>query len=154
MPKSGLEVALDSTVAIAVLNDRSGIGAWIQKFDEVFLPVPAIGELRFGALHSGRPAENLRRIEELISRCRVLEVRLGTTEVYARLRLGLRRKGRPIPENDLWIAALSVEHGVPLAATDSHFDELAEVQLEPYLSNYLYRPFPVPRAARGGASLM
>jgi tRNA(fMet)-specific endonuclease VapC len=45
-----------------------------------------------------------------------------TAEVYARLRLRLREKGQPIPENDLWIAAICVEHQLPLATLDGHFE--------------------------------
>ncbi len=51
-----------------------------------------------------------------------MNVTATTAEVYARLRLDLKQKGKPIPENDLWIAALCVEHHVPLAASDAHFD--------------------------------
>jgi tRNA(fMet)-specific endonuclease VapC len=132
MRTSGSRTVLDSTVAIAILNDDDGFGSWAEAFEEIFLPVPAIGELRFGALHSGRTVENLRKVNALLSRCRILEVRLETTDAYARLRLHLRKKGRPIPENDLWIAALCVEHGLPLATTDGHFDEFDNlVEFEP-----------------------
>jgi tRNA(fMet)-specific endonuclease VapC len=127
MPKSGDRIALDANAAIAILNDSGGFGVWIRNFRELFLPVPAIGELRFGALKSSRSVDNLRRIDELVSRCQVLDVRLRTTESYARLRLGLRAKGRPIPENDLWIAAICVEHGLPLATTDGHFEYIEEL---------------------------
>lgn len=127
---SGNRIALDTNAAISVLNDTAGSGLWIKNFEEVFLPVPAIGELRFGALKSRRAGDNLRRINELVSRCQILEIRLGTTEVYARLRLDLRRRGKPIPENDLWIAALCVEHGLSLATTDGHYEPIEELRTE------------------------
>jgi tRNA(fMet)-specific endonuclease VapC len=130
MPKSGRRIALDTNAAIAVLNDKDGSGLWVQSFEELFLPVPAIGELRFGALKSQRSLDNFRRIEALISRCQVLDARLQTTEVYARLRLDLRKKGKPIPENDLWIAALCVEHDLPLATLDGHFKDIDELRIE------------------------
>lgn len=130
MPKTGVRIALDSTVAIAILNDRGGYGAWIQGFTEIFLPVPVVGELRFGAVQSKRAAENLRRIDELITRSQVLDIRLATTEVYARLRLALKQKGKPIPENDLWIAAICVEYALPLATNDGHFAEVEELSLD------------------------
>jgi tRNA(fMet)-specific endonuclease VapC len=130
MPKSGNRIALDTNAAIAVLNNSSGAGTWIQRYEKLLLPVPAIGELRFGALKSQRFTENLRRIEALVSRCEVLEIGLRTAEVYARLRLDLRRKGKPIPENDLWIAALCIEHDLPLATLDGHFDDLEALRVE------------------------
>ena len=127
---NGNRIVLDTNAAISVLNDTAGFGLWVQNFEELFLPVPAIGELRFGALKSRRASENLRRIDALVSRCQILEIRLETTQVYARLRLDLRRKGKPIPENDLWIAALCVEHGLPLATTDGHFEPIEELNIE------------------------
>jgi tRNA(fMet)-specific endonuclease VapC len=131
MRKNGSRIALDATAAIAIFNDRGDSRSWVRQFEEVFLPVPVVGELRFGALKSTRTSENLRRINDLVSRSQILEVRLETTQVYARLRLNLRRKGKPIPENDLWIAAICAEHRIPLATTDGHFEEIDELDLEP-----------------------
>lgn len=87
-----------------------------------------VGELRYGALNSRKAEENLAEVERLVARCRVLDVTVATAAVYARLRLELRTKGKPIPENDLWIAASCVEHGLKLAAVDSHFDAIDGLQ--------------------------
>jgi len=118
---SGNSVALDTSVAIAVLAGQAG-ALLSQSPQEILLPVPVIGELRYGALNSRRSTENLAEIERLVSRCRVLDITALTATVYARLRLGLKAKGKPIPENDLWIAALCVEHQVTLVTLDGHFD--------------------------------
>jgi tRNA(fMet)-specific endonuclease VapC len=126
---TGAEIALDTNQAIAVLNATGDTTAWIQTFTDIYLPVVVIGELRFGALNSGRAAQNLRRIEQLVSRCRVLDATVGTAEVYARIRLHLKQKGKPIPENDLWIATLCVEHDLPLATSDVHFAEVDDLKV-------------------------
>ena len=118
---SGNSVALDTSVAIAVLAGQAGT-LLSQPPQDIVLPVPVVGELRYGALNSRRSAENLAEVERLVSRCRVLDITAATADVYARLRLGLKEKGKPIPENDLWIAALCVEHEVPLVTLDRHFD--------------------------------
>ncbi len=123
---SGNSVALDTSVAIAVLAGQAG-SLLSQVIEQIFLPVPVIGELRYGALNSRRSAENLAEVERLVARCRVLDVTSTTAVVYARLRLALKAKGRPIPENDLWIAALCVEHQVALASLDGHFDAIEEL---------------------------
>lgn len=130
IPKDGNKIALDTNTAIAILNQKAGPSQWIQEFEEVFLPVVVIGELRFGALKSKRIAANLLRVQDFVSRCQILEVQLQTTDVYARLRMGLRKVGRPIPENDLWIAAICVEHGLRLASADGHFDDVRELSVE------------------------
>ncbi|MEA2564785.1 MAG: tRNA(fMet)-specific endonuclease VapC [Acidobacteriota bacterium] len=129
MPKNGAKVSLDTNVAIAVLNNTGHAGEWIQDFDEVFLPVPVVGELRFGAINSGRPEKNLARIEAFVDSCSVLDIRLSTTDIYSVVRLGLKRKGKPIPENDVWIAAVCIEHGLSLATSDGHFREVEGLTL-------------------------
>jgi tRNA(fMet)-specific endonuclease VapC len=128
---AGSEIALDTTVAIAVLNGTGDAGAWIQGFTRVCLPVTAVGELRFGALNSGRVAQNLARIEALVASCDVLTQDLDTAATYARLRLDLRRRGRPLPENDIWIAAACVQHAIPLVPADAHFHEIGELAVVP-----------------------
>jgi tRNA(fMet)-specific endonuclease VapC len=124
---SGDSVALDTSVAIDVLADRAE-SLTSQPITEFLLPVPVVGELRYGALNSRRAEENVAEVERLVARCRILDVTLATAEVYARLRLDLKKKGKPIPENDLWIAALCVEHQVKLAAVDGHFDAVDGLQ--------------------------
>jgi tRNA(fMet)-specific endonuclease VapC len=124
---SGNSVALDTSVAIDVLADRAQ-SLTSQPISEFLLPVPVVGELRYGALNSRRAEENLAEVERLVARGRVLDITIATAEVYARLRLDLKKKGKPIPENDLWIAALCVEHDVKLAAGDSHFDAVDGLQ--------------------------
>jgi tRNA(fMet)-specific endonuclease VapC len=124
---SGYSVALDSSVAIDVLADRAE-SLTSQPIAEFLLPVPVVGELRYGALNSTRVEQNLVEVERLVARCRILDVTVATAQVYARLRLDLKQKGKPIPENDLWIAALCVEHNLPLAFVDSHFDAVDGLQ--------------------------
>jgi tRNA(fMet)-specific endonuclease VapC len=124
---SGNSVALDTSVAIDVLADRAA-SLTSQPITEFLLPVPVVGELRYGALNSRRADENVAEVERLVARCHILDITLATAEVYARLRLDLKKKGKPIPENDLWIAALCVEHQVKLAAADSHFDAVDGLQ--------------------------
>lgn len=124
---NGNRVALDSSVAIDVLAGRAE-SLTTQAITEFLLPVPVIGELRYGALNSRKADENLAEVERLVARCHVLDITLATAAVYARLRRQLKTKGKPIPENDLWIAASCVEHDVKLAASDGHFDAIDDLQ--------------------------
>ena len=124
---NGSSVALDTSVAIDVLAGRAE-SLTAQAISEFLLPVPVIGELRYGALNSRKADENLAEVERLVARCRVMDITLATAAVYARLRLQLKPKGKPIPENDLWIAASCVEHDVKLAAVDGHFDAIDDLQ--------------------------
>ena len=126
---SGSRIALDTNQAIAVLNDMGDAGNWVRTYQEVCLPLPVVGELHFGALNSRRAEENLRRADALVARCEVLEPDVATAQTYARIRLELKRKGRPILENDVWIAALCVQHDIPFATADAHFTEISALQV-------------------------
>jgi len=126
---NGRDIALDTNQAIAVLNNTDDSGRWIAGFSMVHLPVPVVGELYFGALKSRRANDNRQRVEALVNRCRVLDVNVTTAEVYAGVRLRLKDAGKPIPENDVWIAALCVQGGVPLATSDEHFAHVGALEV-------------------------
>lgn len=118
---TGNSVALDTNHAIHLLNDDPVVVEWLKGFTELCLPATVLGELRFGSMKSARPQANLAKVDRLAARCTNIDVTAKTADVYARLRLQLLRKGRPIPENDVWIAATCLEHALPLATTDGHF---------------------------------
>ena len=120
-PKSGSDIALDTNQAVALLNGSGAIGTWVAAFSTIYLPVPVIGELYFGAENSKRVGENRARVAKLLTRTVALPLSEHTAEVYARTRAELKRLGRPIPSNDLWIAAVCLEHDLALATLDAHF---------------------------------
>jgi tRNA(fMet)-specific endonuclease VapC len=68
-------------------------------------------------------------VDQFVSRSTVLSISMTTAGIYAQLRLSLQRKGRPIPENDVWIAAVCMEHGLPLATRDAHFRHVEGLQV-------------------------
>jgi tRNA(fMet)-specific endonuclease VapC len=118
---TGNSVALDTNQAVHVLNDVPEVVAWLNSFDQLLLPVTVVGELLYGAMNSAKAADNVARVDALLTRCGVLENTVATSRIYAALRRDLRQRGRPVPENDLWIAAACVERGLPLATDDAHF---------------------------------
>jgi tRNA(fMet)-specific endonuclease VapC len=91
------EFALDTSVAIRFLNGDVAITERVLALPEIILPVIVVGELLFGAENSTRPLKNLPRYLEFISACVVLPLTRETATIYARTRLLLKRKGRPIP---------------------------------------------------------
>ncbi len=122
--------ALDTNQAINILNGTDGTGRWAVSLWEVCLPVTVVGESLFGAINSNRIEENLAAVENLVVRSRVLPTDAMTTRAYGQIRARLKKKGTPIPENDVWIAAVCVQHAIPLATSDAHFsyiDELAVI---------------------------
>lgn len=104
------EIALDTSVAIRFLNGDTAITARVLALPEIILPTVVVGELLFGAENSTRSLQNLPRYLEFVSACVVVPLGRETAAVYAQTRLALKRKGRPIPMNDVWIAAQCLEH--------------------------------------------
>jgi tRNA(fMet)-specific endonuclease VapC len=78
--------------------------------------------LYFGAMKSTRASENLRIVEAFLSHSIVLPCDLQVAHAYADIKLGLKRQGTPVPENDIWIAAVALAHDLVLATRDRHFD--------------------------------
>jgi tRNA(fMet)-specific endonuclease VapC len=121
-------LAVDTNVAIAALAGEAAASAGLRAAGLLFLPVPVLGELRYGALNSARPADNSAVVERFASQCAALPADTGTATVYAEIRARLKRRGTPIPENDVWIAAICIQHALPLATRDSHFAEVEQLQ--------------------------
>ena len=91
------------------------------------LPVIVVGEYRFGIKQSRYRVKYEEWILRMISKCRVLDVDMRTAEAYADIRVELRRKGQPIPGNDIWIAALGRQHDLPILSRDRHYDAVSGI---------------------------
>lgn len=114
---------LDTNAVSALAKEDSGIKAILAASrTELALPVVVIGEYRYGIAQSNRSAILARWFEDLIAGSFVLDVVDETTHHFAAVSLELRRIGKPIPDNDIWIAALCRQHNLPLLSRDRHFD--------------------------------
>ncbi|HMD31935.1 MAG TPA: type II toxin-antitoxin system VapC family toxin [Candidatus Acidoferrales bacterium] len=96
--------------------------------ERLAVPVIVLGEFRLGIAQSRHRAEYEVWLREWIGAVTVLEITEGTTNHYAAIGLQLKRIGKPIPANDLWIAALCRQHGLPLLSRDRHFDLVEGLQ--------------------------
>ena len=114
-----------------MILDTNALSAWADGDEEflgslptsrVALPVIVIGEYLWGLRKSRHRAALEGWLANAIGGSRVLPITLATTVAYADVREGIQAKGRPIPQNDTWIAALALEHDLPIISRDSHFD--------------------------------
>jgi tRNA(fMet)-specific endonuclease VapC len=96
----------------------------------IFTPSIVLGELYYGARKSTRVPENLARIEEFAARSTVLVCDTETARRYGEIKDRLRQKGRPIPENDIWIAAIALQYELTLVARDAHFENVDDLKVE------------------------
>lgn len=119
---------LDTNIIIALFADEAVIKNNLAQASEVFMPSIAIGELCYGARKSGRSQPNLVRIDDLIANSIVLECDAETAQKYGEVKNKLRLKGRPLPENDIWIAAVALQHKLVLVTRDAHFQEVEHLK--------------------------
>lgn len=127
---SGNKLALDTNIVIALLNGDQTLWQWLQKFDPLSLPVPVVGELIFGAENSQQVEKNLYAVQNFVDRSRIMEITANTARVYGKIRTDLKNQGTPIPENDVWIAALCLEEEATLVSLDKHFSSVAGLQIK------------------------
>ena len=124
------EILLDTNVIIALFEQDESVLAHLQETASVFVTAIAIGELYYGAHKSARRTENLQRVQEFADANTVLACDDRTALVYGRVKNGLRQKGTPIPENDIWIAALAFQHDLALVTRDGHFSAVSGLRIE------------------------
>ena len=94
----------------------------LQQASELAVPVIVLGEYQYGIRLSRHRSRYESWLTELLATCRVLVVDERTAGLYAEVRHQLKRSGHPIPENDIWIAALARQHNSPLVTRHQHFD--------------------------------
>lgn len=121
-------VLLDTNIVIALFADEVIVKSNLAQASEVFIPSFVIGELCYGARKSRRIEANLARIDELVADSTILECNAETARQYGGVKNKLRLKGRPLPENDIWIAALAIQHDLILVTRDAHFQEVESLQ--------------------------
>ena len=112
---------LDTNAAIAHMSGDKDILKVLDEAVDVFLPSIVLGELYFGAYKSTRVESNLIEVEILALSGAAIACDVGTARIYGRIRNELQSKGRPIPQNDVWIAAIAVQHNLTLLTRDEHF---------------------------------
>jgi predicted nucleic acid-binding protein len=124
----GSNVILDTNGLSALADGDPALAPILRRASSIAVPVIALGEYRYGIRQSRDRARYERWLAAFIPAYLVLGVDETTAERYAEIREELKRIGRPIPSNDLWIAALARQHALPLLSRDQHFDSVPGVK--------------------------
>jgi predicted nucleic acid-binding protein len=123
---------LDTNALSAFVDGDTGVGAILRGQARAAIPVIVLGEYRYGIAASRHRVAFESWLEAHLRQFDVLEVTEETALAYALLRVALRRSGRPIPANDAWIAALALEHRMPVLSRDEHFDVVPGLHRQPW----------------------
>jgi tRNA(fMet)-specific endonuclease VapC len=125
-----VRLALDTNAYAALGRQDAQVVELVETALHVVVPLPVIAELRAGFRSGSRSADNERHLLRFLAApgVEVVSPDEGTTHHYAGLHAQLRRNGTPIPINDLWIAALVLQHDLVLLSRDRHFDHLPQLR--------------------------
>ena len=120
---------IDTNVITRLLTKDPLAVSLIQKIDNLFTSSIVIGELYFAAANSSKSEANLKSFKEVVSCMEIIPVDDAVCVSYAKIKLELKKKGRPIPDNDIWIAACAHAYGLSVATFDQHFSEISQIEL-------------------------
>ena len=121
---------LDTNALSAFIDGDPALWARLAAEDFVALPVIVLGEFRYGISGSRYRARYEQWLDQHLRDFEILGVTESTTLRYARVRTSLKKLGRPIPANDAWIAALALQHRLPVLSRDERFDAVPGLRRE------------------------
>jgi tRNA(fMet)-specific endonuclease VapC len=131
-----MRVLLDTNAYSALVENQPEIGRRVRIAGEVLISTVVLGELLFGFHNGSRYDQNRAVLERFLlePHVRVVTLTFATAERFGEIFTSLRRRGKPIPTNDIWIAAQAIEHESDLLSSDSHFqfvETLSWISLPP-----------------------
>jgi tRNA(fMet)-specific endonuclease VapC len=126
-----IRILLDTNAYSAFKRGEVRVIDEVARADEILVPAPVLGELRVGFKAGNKERRNLDELEEFLASRRVSVPAISerTALYYAEIYSGLRRKGTPLPINDIWIAACAEESGAVLISDDEHFKRITGLLL-------------------------
>ena len=121
---------LDTNIVIALFKNDDLVIKKLIEAQEIFISNITVGELYFGAYKSNRVESNIKQINNLVASNTILNCDSKTAKYYGQIKNKLKIKGKPIPENDIWIAAISIQYNLTLVSRDKHLQEIENLSLQ------------------------
>ncbi len=126
-----MKLILDTSAYSEFNRGNAKLKEWFQSDHEIIVPLIVVGELRAGFAAGNRRDDNEQLLQRFLDSPNVYTASITdeTTHVFAQAYLELRLAGTPVGTNDLWIAAISIEHQCPLLTVDSDFSRIKALEL-------------------------
>ena len=124
---------IDTCAIIDIFKNSQNVLQSIHDWkDTVYTSTTILGELYYGALHSNNSDKHLGQIKDILRTILILKPDKETAFQYASTREALTKQGNLIPANDIWIAAIAIQHGLKLFTKDIHFERIENLDLMLY----------------------
>lgn len=126
-----MKIIIDTSAYSNFNRGDINLRKWFITSNELLIPIIVIGELKAGFKAGNKSIDNDSILQRFIdsSNVNVINLSDSTTNHYAEIFIGLRKLGKPIGTNDMWIAALSLEHKAPLLTSDTHFKHIKNLKI-------------------------
>lgn len=125
---TGNKFLLDINIVIEVFDGNKEIANKINKLPEFYISAVVPGELYIGVNRVENKTKHLKKLNEFLELCSVLNIDSVTAKNYGEAIAALYKKGKPLPVNDVWIAATALQHNLTLVTRDNHFNEIEELK--------------------------
>jgi predicted nucleic acid-binding protein len=127
-----VRVALDTNRLTDLFQGDAALADRLGNCDEVWIPLVVLAEIKAGFYGGSQQHRNETLLRQFLAKPTVDVLLPGreTAEQYARLFVQLKRAGSPVPDNDLWIASLALEHDLTLITRDRHFQHIPQLLCE------------------------
>jgi len=128
-------ILLDTNIIIDVLKNDEATIKKLATYNKVYYPIIAIAELIYGAYNAQNTTKKLSEVEKIKTKGISLYVDYATTYEYGKIKSKLKQNGTPIPENDIWIAAIALQHQLPVFTNDKHFEKVENLEIISLIKN-------------------
>ncbi len=124
-----MKILLDSNAYSEFMRGNNRVREIVHGAEEILMSAVVVGEQLFGFRQGRRFEQNFAQLRSFLERPYVTFVPVGpvTADRYSRIMTALKAKGRPIPTNDVWIAAHAMETGADLVSADRHFEYVDQI---------------------------
>ncbi|GGC21115.1 nucleic acid-binding protein [Parapedobacter defluvii] len=127
---TGSNIILDTNIVIELFKGNPNVIKQLGVLPLVKISTVVLGELLLGAYRSSNFAKHVAQINGFLKKCELIGTDANTANAYAMIKAALLSKGKPIPENDIWIAAIARQHNLTLITRDAHFRQVEDISTE------------------------
>ncbi len=127
---TGNNLLLDTNIVIEAFADNKNITKRMNEYSDFSISAIVLGELYIGINRVVNKAKHLQKLESFLKLCDIIDINHNTAILFGEITAALQKIGKPIPANDVWIAATAKQHNLTLVSRDKHFNEISSLKLE------------------------
>jgi tRNA(fMet)-specific endonuclease VapC len=125
-----MEIILDTNIIVDIFRGKINAELVNLSNKTFFISIISVGELYFGAENSSNPKKHIEQIDLFLQTISIIYIDYETSKNYSKIKAKLKKLGIPIPENDIWIAAITIQNNFLLVSDDKHFENIDGLNLK------------------------